>query len=199
METELEAKFLDIDPAAVRASLRRIGGTCAMPDRLMRRRVFDYPDDRLDGTGAWVRVRDEGDAVTMSFKRQNDGTLRGTQDLTVRVDDFDRACELLTLLGLVNKSYQETRRETWRVGTVEVVIDTWPWIPPFIEVESPNEQALREVVGKLGFRMEDAVHGGVASGVYQRYYDIDTSTVNHHPDIRFSLKAPWKKASRHGS
>lgn len=196
MEVELEAKFLDVDPDAVRASLRHIGGTCVTPERLMRRRVFDYPDDRLDSAGAWVRVRDEGDKITVSLKRQHDTTLHGTQDLTIRIDDFDRACELFALLGLVQKSYQETKRETWMVGTVEVVIDMWPWIPPFIEIEGPEERSLREVAVKLGYRMEDAVHGGVASGVYQRYYDIDAATVNHHPDIRFSLDPPWKKGKR---
>jgi len=32
-------------------------------------------------------------------------------------------------------SYQETRREKWMLDDAEVTIDTWPWIPTFIEIE----------------------------------------------------------------
>lgn len=196
METEIEAKFLDIDPDEIRAKLRALGGVLVHPERLMRRCVFDFDDNRLDAVGAWVRVRDEGDRVTMSFKQQNDDTLHGTKDITVTVGNFEKACEFLTMTGLVQKSCQETKRETWTIGDVEVVIDTWPWIPTFIEVESANEASLRSLVDRLGLSMRHARHGGVASGVYQQYYEIDAPTINHHPEIRFSLDPPWKQRQR---
>jgi len=193
MQTEIEAKFLDVNPDDVRERLFSIGGVMTHPERLMRRKVFDFKDGRFDQKGAWLRVRDEGDKVTVSYKQQRDTTLHGTSEHVITVDDFGAACELLVQLGMVEKSYQETKRETWMVGEVEVVIDTWPWIPTFIECEGLSEDELRAVVEQLGFRMEDAVHGGVAAAVYRRYYEIPEKTVNNWPRIVFSEPAPWPK------
>lgn len=200
MDIEFEAKFLDVDPAQVRATLRACGAARVFPERLMRRKVFDYPDGRLTAKHCWLRVRDEGDRVTMSFKQQRDTTLRGTTDRTITVSDFDATCVLVLSLGLMEKSYQETRRELWMYQGAEVTIDTWPWIPSFVEVEAPNEQLLREVVTALGFRMDAAVHGGVASGVYERYLDVGEQTVNLWPIIRFNDPCPWPmKSAHHGT
>lgn len=192
METEIEAKFLDIDPDAIRQRLRSMHAMCIAPERLMRRKVFDFPDNRLDDVSTWVRVRDEGDKITTSIKHQDNTSLHGTKDLTVTVESFDAMCEYLTQLGLVEKSYQETKRETWRSGDVEIVIDTWPWIPSFIEIEGPSEIAVTRIAEALGFEMRESVWGGVASGVYLKYYETPEATVNQYPRIVFSDSAPWK-------
>ncbi len=193
METEIEVKFLDVDPDEIRGRLRSIGAALVHPERLMRRRVFDFDDGRFDQLGAWVRVRDEADKITVSYKQQIDTTLHGTKELSLVVNDFETACELIEKIGLIFKSYQETRRETWMKDDVEVVIDTWPWIPSFIECEGKSERSLHEFVTKLGFSMDQGVHGGVAAGVYQKYYEIPEKTVNNWPKIVFNEPAPWPK------
>ena len=65
MQTEIEAKFLDIDPEALREKLQSIGATLVHSERLMKRKVFDLPDQTFQQSGAWVRVRDEGDKITL--------------------------------------------------------------------------------------------------------------------------------------
>lgn len=195
MEVELEAKFLGVDPATIRKRLKVCGATCAYPERLMKRKVFDFPDNRLHEKQCWLRVRDEGNAVTMSIKQQRNTSLHGTTDRTISVSDFDATCALLISLGLVEKSYQETKRELWTLNDAEVTIDTWPWIPSFVEIEAPHEGLLRDVVATLGFLMSSAVHGGVASGVYERYLDVGEHVVNLWPVIRFEDPCPWPQKS----
>ncbi len=78
MYTELEAKFLNIDPNDLRLKLTNINVTLIHQERLMRRKAFDYPDSRLEKIGGWVRVRDEGDKITMSYKQLNERTFHGT-------------------------------------------------------------------------------------------------------------------------
>lgn len=81
METELEAKFLDIDKKSLRKRLKEVGAQLVYPERLMKCNVFDYPDERLEKEGAWVRVGDEGDQkITLSYKRLVDRTLHGTKE-----------------------------------------------------------------------------------------------------------------------
>jgi len=93
METEIEAKFPDIDVDALRAILKEKGAHLVYPEVLMRRKTFDYPDRRLSKIGGWIRVRDEGNEITLCYKQLNDRTLHGTKEVNVIVDDFDRTCQ----------------------------------------------------------------------------------------------------------
>src|SRR5690242_13343795 len=107
MTTELEAKWLDIDPEAIRELLGLIGGERIHAEQLMRRRNFDFPDKRLEKIGGWARVRDEGDRITMSYKQVKDQSLHGTQETELVIDSFEKGCQFLKDLGLEPYSYQE--------------------------------------------------------------------------------------------
>src|ERR1035437_10205859 len=171
METEIEAKFPDIDADALRLMLKEKGAELEHPEVLMRRKTFDDPDRRLNKVGGWIRVRDEGNKVTLSYKQLNDRTLHGTKEITVVVDDFDKTCSFLEAIGMVAKSYQETKREKWNFKGVEVTIDTWPWVPIFVELEGPTEKLVRSVAAGLGFDWINAMHGSVEP-IYQMHYDF---------------------------
>ncbi len=190
METELEAKFLDIDSHEIREKLLRHGATMIYPERLMRRRNFDFPDRRLYKIGGWVRVRDEGDRVTLAYKRTVNDGLDGTKELEISVDDFDKITGFLLELGLEQKSYQETKREKWDLDGVEVTIDSWPWVPSFAEIEGKSESALRDAAEKLGLDWGSAMHGGVAP-VYCRYYEVTADAINGWPELTFDSKPIW--------
>ena len=120
METEIEAKFLDIDPIAVRAKLKALGAALIYPEVLMKRKVFDHPTNKQSD---WLRVRDEGDKITMSYKKVIDRTVHGTKEVTIEVSNFDDACAILAAAQLTPKSHQETRRETWKLDDAEIMID----------------------------------------------------------------------------
>jgi len=112
MQTEIEAKFLNIDAGDVRGKLKKIGAVMQYPERLMKRKVFDFPDNKLDKEDAWVRVRDEGDnKITLSYKKLLDRSLHGTKEITLDVSDFETMCDFLQACGFEIKSYQETKRE----------------------------------------------------------------------------------------
>lgn len=195
MQTEIEAKWLNIDKDLLRDKLKAAGAVLINPERLMSRRVFDFPDARLNDKGAWVRVRNEGDKVTMSYKQQFDRSLHGTKEATVKVDNFDSASEFLYLLGLNSKSYQETKRESWKLGDVEVEIDTWPWIPSFVELEGTSESAVREAAEKLKLDFSEALHGSVELA-YQAVYDVTEAEIDHWEQILFIDVPDWLEVRR---
>lgn len=133
MKTEIEAKFVKLDIDDVRARLEQAGATLGQPMRMMRRQTFDPVSDSAH---RYVRgLRDEGDKVTMTYKQFDDMGLHGAKEIEIVVSDFEDARSILIQAGLHAKSYQETRRETWMLDGAEVVIDEWPWIKPFIEIE----------------------------------------------------------------
>lgn len=167
MNTEIEAKFLRINRDELREKLQSIGGILEYPLRTMRRIVVQ--SDAMKDDGAYVRVRDEGDKVTLTYKRKDSNTVDGVQEAETEVKDFDTAATILRGLNFPWVSYQESKREKWHVGAVEVVLDEWPWIAPFAEIEGPSEESIRAVTAQLGFSWEDAVFGSVMQ-VYRVEY-----------------------------
>ena len=197
MEVEIEAKFLDIDVEKLREKLKAIGAKLNYPERQMRRCVFDYPNRRLEKIGGWIRVRDEGDKITFSYKQLNDRTLHGTKEIETTVGDFQKMIDLLKAIGLDKKSYQETKREKWTFGESEITIDTWPWIPPFVELEAPSEPKLKDLAQMLEFSWGEALHGSVETA-YQKYYNFTESEIDHWPEIAFIPEPDWLLAKRKG-
>ena len=195
MQTEIEAKFLDVDADAVREKLRTIGARLVYSERLMRRKNFDYPDRRLEKNGGWIRVRDEGEKVTLSYKQLLDRTITGTKEVALMVDSFDNAALFLTSIGLENKSVQETKREAWDRNGVEVVIDTWPWIPTFIEIEGETEDAVRAVAAELGFDWAQAIHGSVEI-IYCKHYDVTEEEVYQWREMVLGPVPEWLEKRR---
>lgn len=185
MSHEYEAKFLRVEPDDVRRRLREADATLTHPERLMKRRTFDHADLSLRAMGAWVRVRDEGDKVTMSYKRIAAETMEGMSEVMVVVDDFERACDFLQSVGLVETSFQENRRETWMLQGCEVVIDWWPWILPLVEIEGASEREIHLVSDLLGFDWSRKVHGGIEPA-YQDGYTISAQAIKELASITFT-------------
>ena len=153
----------------------------------MRRKVYEHPTNKQND---WIRVRDEGSKITMSYKKLVDRTVHGMKEIAVDVSDFDNACKILEASQLKLGSYQETRREKWTLDDAEVTIDTWPWIPTFVEIEAPSEEKLKETARKLGFDWSRALHGSVETA-YQKYYDVTEVEVDHWPSITFGPVPEW--------
>jgi len=195
MKTEIEAKWLNIDLDLIRDKLKSVEAVLVEPDRLMVRSPFDFPDFSLEKKHGWVRVRNEGDKTTLSYKQLDDRTLHGTKEITVVVNDFDATCDFLNAIGLEAKSFQETRRESWKLGDTEIELDTWPWIPSFIEIEAKTEDDIRDVAAKLGLDFADALHGSVELA-YQDVYEVTEEEIDHWNKIVFSDVPDWLVAKR---
>jgi adenylate cyclase class 2 len=166
------------------------------PERLMRRKTFDFADRRLDAIGAWIRVRDEGDKVSMSYKQITERTMEGMKEAMVIVSDFEQASLFLSAMGLVQTSFQENRRETWNMDECEVVIDWWPWILPLVEIEGPNEECILRVATALGFDWTQKIHGGIEPA-YQDVYAISPEEIKQASSITFDqLPSGWQGKQR---
>jgi adenylate cyclase class 2 len=140
-------------------------------------------------------VRDEGSKVTLSYKQLNDRTLHGTKEVSLTVDSFEKSCEFLTAVGFEVKSKQETKREKWNYKGVEITIDTWPWVPSFVELEGKDEHVLKEVAEELGFTWSDAMHGSVET-IYQMHYDFSESEIDSWESITFVKEPEWLLARK---
>jgi adenylate cyclase class 2 len=156
---EYEAKFLNVDPAAVRDRLRAAGARLVFDRTLFSRLIFE--NDAVQGE-QWLRLRDEGGKTTLTLKQVTDATtINGTTEIEIEVSDLDTTAELLTALGLRQVRYQQNYREEWQLGDVTYDLDTWPDLDTFLEIEGPSEEAVRKAVAGLGFDYSQARYGSI--------------------------------------
>ena len=161
MNEEIEVKFLDVDVQKLEEKLAAIGAK-KVGDYSYRRNVFDFPGFPLNEKGAWVRLRDEGDKITLTWKQRlgitsHDGTTSdtGMEEIEVVVSDFDATATMLRRIGMIDKFYIENKRSRWVRGTVEFDIDSWPLIKPYLEIEAKSWADVDEAIQLLGLNPAD--------------------------------------------
>ncbi|MBY8855821.1 CYTH domain-containing protein [Nocardia sp. CA2R105] len=176
MPIEHEAKILDIDPDATERHIIDKGGR-KLGQRFMRRYVYDItPGDE----SKWIRLRDNGNGITLAVKHITSDAIDGTHEIEVSVDDFAATNELLELLGFTAKSYQETKRISFTLDGAQLEIDTWPRIPPYLEIEAATKQEVIQIAAQLGYAESDLT-GENTIKIYARH-GIDLNTVR---ELRF--------------
>jgi adenylate cyclase class 2 len=191
MQSEIEAKFLRVSHNQIRNKLKQLGATCKQPMYLMKRKTFDYPDLRFQSHdhSRRLRVRDEGDKIMVNFKTKNNS--KYAKEIETTVGSFDTMCELFEAIGLRAYSFQESKRETWHYKDVEVVLDEWPWLDPYIEIEGPNEAAIKDVSIELGFNWKDAKFGSVDTAYIHQYPGMTRAeSIGDLSEVRFNLPLP---------
>jgi adenylate cyclase class 2 len=188
MKTEIEVKFLDVDFNLMREKLTQLGAVCEQPMRLMRRAIIQPSE--LHAKHAFVRVRDEGDKVTLTYKQVDEDSLTGAKEIEVIVSNFEDTVALFEQAGLGYKSFQESRRETWQLDSVEVVLDEWPWLNPYVEIEGSSEADVKRVATELGFNWDNAVFGRVTSAYQIQYPEGDSHKLVTIPMVTFDQPVP---------
>ena len=189
MKNEIEAKFVNINIDDIRSRLTELGAILIQPMRDMQRVTIDTPE--LKKKDAFVRIRNEGDKTTITYKQFNSLSIDGVKEVEITVDDFDTAVTLFKEAGLAYGSLQESRRETWRLDEVEIVIDEWPWLNPYIEIEAPSEDLVISTSEKLGFNWDDAIFGDVMAAYRVQYPHLGLNdTVGNLPEVRFGDPLP---------
>lgn len=185
LDTELEVKFLDIDINSLMTTLEKLWAELIKPHTMMKRVVY-YRD--------WIkwmslRIRDEGEEITMTLKKIIDETkIDGVKEVNIVISSFEDMILMFWILWILYKNYRQTARELWKYDDVKISIDEWPWLTPFVEIEWNSEEKVRKVANILWFDYSKWVFG-VVSNVYRmkrwihpdQLRDIDVITFDEHP------------------
>lgn len=190
IQIEYEATFINVNKDDIRARLKKAGASLLKPDFLQKRVVFNLPSGH-EITGGWLRVRDEQDKITMSLKVVDGEEISNQKEICLTIDNFAEGVKFLEQIGARRKAFQESRRELWKLDDVEVTIDEWPYLEPYVEVEGESEETVKLVSAKLGFDYSQAIFGSVDI-LYNKKYGVSLDYVNHHVDsITFSEPNPF--------
>lgn len=192
MNIEFEATFTNIDKDEARAKLSAAGAKLVRAEYLQKRFVFTLPKGH-EIPGGWLRVRDEGDKITMSLKVVSGNKIEDQKEICLTVNDFNEAVLFLESIGCIQKAYQESKRELWTLDDAEITIDEWPFLEPFVEVEGKSKEAVESVSKKLGFDFSKAIFAP-ADRLYVEKYGIEPGVVNEQtPVLKFGDTNPFIK------
>lgn len=190
MKIEYEATFSNVDKDDIRLRLQKADASLSKAEFLQKRSVFHLPSgNHIEG--GWLRVRDEGDKITMSVKVVSGNKINDQKELCLQVDNFQEAVIFLQTIGCRLKSYQETKRELWLLNGTEITIDTWPFLEPFVEIEGNSEEVVRSTSELLELDWNKAKFCAV-DVLYAEKYEITTDRINNHtPEIVFGMSNPF--------
>jgi len=163
MAKEFETKVLDIDVKEIRDKLIKIGAK-KKSEFSMRRWIFDI-DSSQD---KWIRLRDDGEKITLTYKCKTGSGISETEEIEVEVSDFKNTAKILSNLNFEATYYQENKRELFILDEIEFAIDSWPKIPPYLEIESSNEEKVKEGLKLLGLEKKD-IGNVTVKNVYLKY------------------------------
>lgn len=189
MNTEYEVKFLNIDQDQIRRVLTASGAKLKSPMQLMRRVIIDTPESIKKN--AFIRIRDEGDSVTLTYKQFDSESIEGAKEHETTVGDFTKTVDIFSAAGLDYRSYQESKREKWLLDEVEIVIDEWPWLDCYVEIEGQNAASVQRMAEKLGFDWSEGVYGDVMSAYRVQYPHLNEhDTVGSLREVKFDIPLP---------
>ncbi|HXK32330.1 MAG TPA: CYTH domain-containing protein, partial [Candidatus Paceibacterota bacterium] len=142
---------------------------------------------------AFLRLRDEGDKITMTFKQRlgvktHDGKTNdeGMEEIEVTVSDFEKTAELLMKIGLKEKFYEENRRIRYQLNDIEFDIDFWPLLEPYLEIEAASWEKIDKTIELLELDPKD-------KKIFSTYQVYQLKGIDENDYQELTLKRAIKK------
>mgnify|MGYP001625130778 CR=1 FL=1 len=108
----------------------------------------------------WIRLRTTKGKTTLTikeiFSQEDDYPIDKLKEVEFEVSDFDATDKFLREMDYFCDSHQEKRRIQYKLSGMEIVIDFWPMLNPYIEIEGDNPEEIYFLVEKLGYQKSDA-------------------------------------------
>ena len=177
MHIEIEERILEIDKDKIIKKLEKLNAK-KIGEWYQKRYVYDFTPKREN---EWIRLRDTGKSITLTYKNVEKNTIDGTKELEIEVSSFDETNELLKVLGYTPRAYQENKRIRYMLDDVEIDIDSWPMIPTYMELEGDSVEKIKKVEDLLDIDKEKITNLNCQS-IYIEIYNIDVDSIK---DLRF--------------
>ena len=144
---EIEVKFFVPTVEPFRAKLLELGANLGQKRVFERNLLLDTPDQQLRRAEQVLRLRQDN-AVRLTFKNKPipHREMKVREEIEVEVGDLETAVTLFNRLGYQPQLVYEKYRETYHLGTAEIVLDELPY-GDFIEIEGAKADIKRVADG----------------------------------------------------
>ena len=99
----------------------------------------------------------------------------------MEVPSIESGNSILEQLGFSFRNYQEKNRITYIFNDTEIDIDSWPLIPPYLEIEGESDEQINSILKELDLSDKEMISCNTAD-VYKKY-GID---IYQYRELKFS-------------
>jgi len=171
---EIEVKILSVNPQLVEEKLLSMGVKKSFGE-LLKVRYFDKNNGEFRKKGDLLRVRQIGNKKTEICYKTNKHTEAGFKvcdEYNVTATDFNESIKFIEQLGFQITCTYEKKRTAFKFNGLEIVIDEYPKIPPFIEIEGPDKMAIEKLILDLGLDKNERSTRSIGGLLSEKYPEI---------------------------
>jgi len=178
MQVEHEIKYPDIDIEKITLQIEKLGAEKVMDRFMYKRFICDLNDH------SFIRLRTTPKGASITIKESNGDWAGHLLEQEMFINNFDEGKLFVkwfiknNLITNPNLRYQENIRTMYKLDEIEFCIDEWPLIDPFLEIETPDEKTLIDIVKKLELDFEKGLKGSV-NNLAIKIYNIDLASYKH--------------------
>jgi adenylate cyclase, class 2 len=187
---EIEVKFYLSDMDSTRDRILELGAVSM--GRIFETNLrFDDADNRLIEKKSLLRLRRDTKTI-LTFKSEppfKNDQFKILKELEVEVSDFTTMKHILESLGFQEEQVYEKWRETFRLNSTNLCLDTMPY-GDFLEIEGQKED-IKELAYRIGLKWQKrilfnylAIFDVIKQKLNLPFYDV---TFSNFINIRFDL------------
>lgn len=161
---EIETRIIKINVDEIRSKLLNLNCEKVKEENQINK-IYDFQDRRLLSAKGYARIRivyDSLNGKTVNYmttkKLLSNEKYKIMEENEVIIDNSDMGEKIFESLGLQMVECIKKHRESYRYKNtlIEIDINDESFCPfPYIEIESVYEDEIIEIVGLLGYTMED--------------------------------------------
>ncbi|MBA4336382.1 hypothetical protein C0416_01225 [bacterium] len=173
---EIEVKILEIDPAAIEKSLLKLGAEKKFSG-LVKVRYFDK-NGEIKKKKDVLRVRqfgaDKGDQpekVEVCYKtnKHTENGYKVCDEYHLAGHNFDESIGFFEHLGFEITCSYEKKRTVFKYKNLEIVIDEYPQISPFMEIEGEDTESIEQLIKDLGVDEKERSSKSIGGLLKEKY------------------------------
>ena len=188
MPKEYELRFTNFNKNNIISKLKELGATQLHKPIIYEYIVFQHP---LKIKNTYIRVRKEFDKITFTYKTNINEKF--VNEYEVNISDYDEFVKMFYMLGFKKAYVINKLREKWIHKKLfkEVVFDTYPGLPEYMEVECSTKTDLDKMMNILNLKEEKKF------GFYETLYGIKPQKKKKLADLTFNTaKSVFKNKIR---
>lgn len=161
---EIEVKFKISSTEEMLDIILKAGAVLEQETRFEKNLRWDDAEETLTKTNQVLRLRDNGGTSVLTYKseKQNNKGIADREEIETVVTNFDNTRLILERLGYQIVFIYEKFRSIYRLDDTQLFLDHTP-IGDYIEIEGPDDLAIRRAAEQLGLNWEDRINKGYRS------------------------------------
>ena len=126
--------------------------------KLEDRKMLKIIEDTGNRFFKWIRLRQDGEIVEITIKyiysNKANYNIDEVKEIEIKTDNFEMANKLIEEMGYYRKKLAEKKRDSYSYQGMDIEIDEWPLLEPYIEIEGNNIDKIYELANLLGYSKE---------------------------------------------